>query len=1193
MVIRMKGKSKTKNQLIDELSALHKKIAVLEESIVQRSLTGEHYRLLYEESIDGYTAVNLEGYFQECNSAFMKMVGYTAGELRGMTFLDLTPAKWHDMEKAVIREQFSTGNYSQIYEKEYKHKNGDIFPVELRTYLIKNPNGQTTGMWALVHDITARKRAEETLQKREEKYRLLIENSHDIIYILTPEGIFTFVSPGWPALLGQEVNQVVGKPFQQFVHPDDIGECEIFLKKMVETEQRQTDIEYRVRHIDGSWHWYISNAVPLKDKAGMVIGYEGIARDITDRKQVEESLRSSEIKFRTLYDSTSDAIILLNRDGLFDCNKAAVAMFGCTRDELLSKKIADLSPPKQFGGKDSYTLGGEMITAALKNGSVDFEWIHKRFDTDEHFPSEVLFTVMELNGKAFIQAVIRNITARKQAEEALKESEIVYKAIFENTGTATVIMEEDETISLANTECERLSGYTRKEIEGKKKWTEFVVKDDLEMMTAQHKLRRIDADAAQKSYESRIVDKGGRIKNIHFNVDLIPGTKKSVASLLDITERKQAEEALKESQQQFSDIINFLPDATFVIDKVGKVIFWNLAMEEMTGIKAADMLGRDNYEYALPFYGERRPLLADLVLNPRKDIEDKYSRTDRENMFLEAEVYIPYFRGREIYLFGKASILRDSRGNIVGAIESIRDVTLKKQSEEALKHSEERFSKAFHISPLPIVITTVNDGRYIDVNDSYLRMMGYTREEVIGHTANELSIWADFNNRRNVVKKLAKQSFLRNEVFKFLTKTGETRDALVSAETIVLNGNNFLLFICYDITDQEKLESQLRQAQKMEAIGTLAGGIAHDFNNILGAVMGYTEIALGYTNVDDHISRYLTQILKASERARDLVKQILTFSRKSDEKLIPMRVSPVIKEALKLLRASLPTTIKISQNIQSNPDTVFADPSQIHQILMNLGTNAAYALREKKGEIAVSLVSEEIKIGNTCGLVPGMYLKLTVGDTGAGIDSTIMGRIFDPFFTTKKPGEGTGLGLSVVYGIVKSYDGAVTVQSEPGKRTEFSIFLPLFTGAGDNQEAEADEFIAGGRERILFVDDEEMLVELGKSILNNMGYDVVGRTSSPEALELFRACPERFDLVVTDMTMPHMTGIELAKKLMQIKPGIPVIICTGFSETVTQEGVKSVGVKDLIMKPFNRRRIAESIRGALDKENSRDLWENS
>ncbi|MEN6620122.1 MAG: PAS domain S-box protein, partial [Smithella sp.] len=559
----------------------------------------------------------------------------------------------------------------------------------------------------------------EALWESEQKYRLLIENSHDIIYTLSSKGIFTFVSPSWTALLGHEVNQVVGKQFQEFVHPDDIDVCVAFQKKVVKTGQPQSGVEYRVRHFDGSWRWHTSNGAPLRDEAGSIISFEGIAGDITDRKR--------------------------------------------------------------------------------------------------------------------------------------------------------------------------------------------------------------------------------------------------------------AEEALKESQQQYSDIINFLPDATFVIDKEGKVITWNKAIEEMTGVKAPDIVGKDNYEYALAFYGERRPILIDLVLHPRKDIEAKYVRTERGDVFMEAETRIPCFRGKEIFLFGKANILRDSKGNIVGAIESIRNITIRKKAEEALKYSEERFSKAFHMNPVPVIICTIDDGRYVDVNESFLRMLNYKREDMIGKTPGELGTWVYSADQKRIALKLRDQGFLKDEKLRLRGSTNEIRELRVSAEVIVLNENKLVLCIFYDITDQERLESQKRQTQKMEAIGTLAGGIAHDFNNILGAVMGYAEMALEESITDNHFRFYLEQIFTACERARDLVKQILTFSRKSDEKVLPLpvQVGSVIKEVLKLLRASLPSTIKIELDIEPGPDTILADPTQIHQILMNLCTNAAYAMPEKKGELKISLTSEEIKKGSPYNLMPG------------------------------------------------------------------------------------------------------------------------------------------------------------------------------------------------------------------------------
>ena len=562
------------------------------------------------------------------------------------------------------------------------------------------------------------------------------------------------------------------------------------------------------------------------------------------------------------------------------------------------------------------------------------------------------------------------------------------------------------------------------------------------------------------------------------------------------------------------------------------------------------------------------------------------SAVERQGFVKDYEVKLKHRDGTAIDGSTSSHPYFDDNGVALGIEGVLRDISRRKRAEDSLRHSEERFSKAFHISPAPTIISTINEGRYIDVNEGFLCMLGYSREEMIGRTASDLNVWANSNDRKIVARKLADNGFLRGEMLHLRTKRGEIRNVLVSAELIEINGEKLILSIFYDITDQEKLEGQLRQAQKMESIGTLAGGIAHDFNNILSAIMGYTDMALGEHKVEDRLRRYLEQVFKAGERARDLVKQILAFSRQSDEKPRPLRVSPIIKEALKLLRASLPSTIHIYQDIQCESDTVLADPTQIHQILMNLCTNAAQAMHDRKGELKVTLAMEEINLHNTLvihhGLSPGMFLKLTVRDTGIGMAPEIMNRIFDPFFTTKKPGKGTGMGLSVVYGIVKGCKGAITVESEPDKKTEFQVYLPLLMETKSEQEIDKTIFIFGGEERILFVDDEENLVQLGKDVLTGLGYEVIGRTSSVEALEMFRIRPRYFDLVITDMTMPNMTGFDLAKEMLMIRPDIPIILCTGCSEMISEEKAKNIGIRQFIMKPLLKNSLAMKIREVLD-----------
>jgi len=901
----------------------------------------------------------------------------------------------------------------------------------------------------------------------EESRRLaaVVRHSRELINLATPEGTMVFLNDAGKKMLGISEEDVAQTNIMEVIpeHLQDKVRREVVLS--IERDGYwEGDLQYLNIKNGGLTDVHAITFKIADPVTGTMQFLANISLDITERKLAEDELRRSEAKFRTLYDSTSDAVMLLNEKCFFDCNKATLSIFGCaTMEEFCSKHPADLSPTEQPCGTDSMTLSNEHIATVMEKGSTHFEWMHKRKDTGEVFSADVHLTAIELNGKPAVQAVIRDITKRKQVEDALKESKLYYENLINSTNDPLHVVDDKLTIVFANNKFKRWSYAIgiQNDIVGKR------VNEVFTFLTEKvcEEYRKVFS-TGQSLITSEISEVGGvkyYTETTKAPVLRPDGTVTHVITVVrDITERKRAEEKRRQADRRLTDIIEFLPDATLVIDKDGKVIAWNKAIEEITGICKADMLGKGDYEYALPFYGERRPLLVDLVLKPREEIETSYIIMNRgDDMILSAEAYMTFLRGGGKYLAGKACVLRDTMGNIVGAIESIRD-----------------------------------------------------------------------------------------------------------------------------ITDRKHLESQFRHAQKMEAIGTLAGGIAHDFNNILSAIMGYTDMAIRMADDNDRLQYYLKQVFKASERAKDLVKQILAFSRQREEKLRPLRVSPIIKEVLKLLRASLPSTIEIRQNIRSDPDTVLADPTHIHQILMNLCTNAAHAMRERAGVLNISCNSVDVGLGDiltTRDLDPGMYLKLTVSDTGVGIDAVTMERIFDPFFTTKRPGEGTGLGLSVVHGIVKSYGGTITVKSEVGRGSEFSVYLPLLMETEERQVITPGEPIPAGMERILLVDDEEMIVEIGESMLTGLGYDVVGLTSSLEALELFRAQPERFDLVITDITMPNMTGIELTRELLRIRPDISVIGCTGFSEMISSESATSIGLKDLIMKPVIKRQLAEAIRRTLGK----------
>ena len=391
--------------------------------------------------------------------------------------------------------------------------------------------------------------------------------------------------------------------------------------------------------------------------------------------------------------------------------------------------------------------------------------------------------------------------------------------------------------------------------------------------------------------------------------------------------------------------------------------------------------------------------------------------------------------------------------------------------------------------------------------------------------------------------------------------------------------------IVVDITERKKFEQRLRETQKLEAIGTLAGGIAHDFNNILAAIIGYTELATDQVEPKSQLSSDLKKISKAGYRARDMINQILMFSRQREQERRPITVTPIIKETIKLLRASLPSTIEIRQSLDPEPGMVLADATQIHQILMNLCTNSAQAMKEKGGILEIGLTTETIDsdfVERNPRLHAGPHLKLSISDTGSGMTKEIMERIFEPYFTTKEKSGGTGLGLAVVHGIVNASEGTITVYSEPDKGTTVNVFLPVIERA-QASEKNKPEPVLKGSERILLVDDEQDLVDVGKRILESLGYQVTITTSSMKAIEIFEKNPDRFDLIITDMTMPFLTGDDLAQEIMRIRPDIPIIVCTGYSEKLSEERALSMGIRAYLGKPLLKTEIAKTVRNVLDR----------
>jgi PAS domain S-box-containing protein len=537
----------------------------------------------------------------------------------------------------------------------------------------------------------------------------------------------------------------------------------------------------------------------------------------------------------------------------------------------------------------------------------------------------------------------------------------------------------------------------------------------------------------------------------------------------------------------------------------------------------------------------------------------------------------------------KDAILKTVRNAL--KVKILEDQNLKHQEDlehlviertRSLWESEKRYRQLVHHSPDGIAIQ--REDKVIFANQSMKKILerisnNLLEKTILDRTASDLPQDVNFvpdddvTNEKNITR--------FEEIF-----TGKDNDPIhldIVTLPMTLEGKPAIQVIARDITKQKFLERSLRQSQKMEAIGTLAGGIAHDFNNILFSIIGYSELSFDELEENSPVRKNLHEILEASKRATDLVRQILTFSRQTEHELSLVQIDLIVKETLTLLRASLPTTIEIRKNIKTDA-MALSDPTQIHQILMNLCVNASHAMREKGGILSVDLESVEIDTdlsGKYPDLKAGPYINMSVCDTGHGIGYQILNRIFDPFFTTKTREHGTGLGLSVIHGIVKNFGGAIHAFSEPGKGSIFKVFIPAIERR-ISPEQRTKKPVPKGTEHILFIDDEPALANMGKQLLESLGYQVEMITQSSDALELFRKKPDRFDLVITDMTMPNITGEKLAIELMNIRPDIPVILSSGFNYNVDEKKAMALGIRAFISKPVLKQELAETIRNVLD-----------
>ena len=673
----------------------------------------------------------------------------------------------------------------------------------------------------------------------------------------------------------------------------------------------------------------------------------------------------------------------------------------------------------------------------------------------------------------------------------------------------------------------------------------------------------------------RLIRKDGEVIYVH-TLGVIEREKgkypKVFASVQDITERKLTEDALKESGKMFRIAFNQAPIGMCLVNPDGRFLNVNDLFCHMLGYSKSELLLKTFRDITHPDDSE------DSNEWVRELLAGETTTIDFEKRYLHKAGYIVWGKVR-------AFLLRNIEGSPHFFITHVQDITEHKQAEKALRDSEERYHSIVDnigigealISPKMEILELNHQMRawFPDIDLSkhpicYRAFNNPPRDKICDYCPTCWTLQDGKVHENYTITPMA---------------DGPRNFRIVSSPIFDEQGKvTSAIEMVEDITERLTLERQLRQAQKLEPIGQLAGGIAHDFNNILSSIIGYTELALDDTKKGSLLADNLQEVYTAGNRAKDLVKQILAFARQSNEEIKPVKVDTIVKESLKLIRSTIPTSIEIKQNIKSN-SLIMGNSTQIHQVLMNLCTNAAQAMEDSGGILEVGLADIEFNVKSPIaqlGLKPGKYVKVTISDTGPGIAPDIIGHIFDPYFTTKDVGKGTGLGLAMVHGIIQNYGGKIIVDSELDRGTVFSIYLPKTKEHGDYQSYEEDE-LPSGYERILFIDDELAIVKMNGQILERLGYQVTVRTSSVEALELFRSKSDDFDLVITDMTMPNMNGDELAMELIALRSDIPVILCTGYSRKVTDEKAAELGIKAFAYKPIVKADLAKTVRKVLDE----------
>lgn len=1069
------------------------------------------------------------------------------------------------------------------------------------------------------------------LRESEMRFRAIFEQAAmGVAQVDLANGRFVRVNRRFCQILGFTADELLATDIQSVTHPDDISASKAVVQQLATRAFPEYALEKRFRHKDGRVVWGRLNVATMSEEGGTAAFAIGTLEDITERKQAEEALKEEHEFNARVLDSVVDHIAVVDRESVILTVNRAWRQFAADNGApQLGQTAVGTSYLKvcgiEAGSPDSTESDavGIGLSTVLAGTSDYFQ-----LEYPCHSPLEKRWFQVSVTRLAGSQpgAVIshKNITARKQAENALQHERDRLRQILDSQfGLVAVLSLTGEVVDV-NQAPLTLAGLSRAEVLGRIFW-------EIGWLEPDGKRHAREAVAAAAKGETVRHDIGAEFPSVgRRDIDSIFSPLRDPAGVVinvigfgvDVTERKQSEDLLQRTNRalrMISECDKELVRATaepnllqtvcrIIVEEGGYQMAWVGFAEEdaARSVRPVAQFGfSDGYLQTVNITwadDERgrgptgtairtgqvavmRDIAGDPTYTPWRTAAIKRGYASSLSLPLSGGgrtigALMIYSSVRDAFGPEETDLLAKLSSNLAYGINSLRTRAEHERGLAALRLNE--FSVQ-HSSVATLWIA--RDARILRVNRATCDLLGYTEEEILALSVTDLD--PNFPVDR---WPLHWQELREKGRLSFETRQRHKSGRLIAVEVELTwfeyEGREYNFAFVHDITVTRALEQQLRQSQKLEAVGTLAGGIAHDFNNILSGIYGFTSLARGAAGGNAELRSYLDEINRASRRAAELVRQILTFSRTrgGEENWEPVQAGAVVADAVKLLRATSPSSIEFVQECAPELPSVPGNASQLHQVVMNLGTNALHAMGHGTGRLTIRLAAVTVDEGvarSLPGLTAGPYVCLTVSDTGSGMDAAIRDRVFEPFFTTKGPGEGTGLGLSVVHGIVRDHHGAIRLATEPGHGTTFEVFLPAGTATSVLRPAANDAVPRGHGERILIVDDEEIIARVGKLTLCQLGYAAESETDVLKALVRFEQDPQAFNLILSDQTMPGMTGLEFAARIRAVRPDLPVVLATGHSTAITAETIQKSGVREVLMKPYATEMLAEVLRRHL------------